>query len=199
MTTLSHPALVSRPQRRFSVEEYLRLMEVGILTKHDKVELINGRIIEKISRNPPRDSAINGVTRILFESIGDCCAIRVHSSIQLSSSVPEAEIAVVCGPHSRYDHSNPTAADVLLVVEICDSTHDQGEMASTYARDGIPLYWIVNLIDRRLEVYTDPTGPDHFSTYRQRKDIPINGTITLALPGLKKFTIKVQEFFPAAG
>ena len=200
MTILNRTFPPFRPERLFSVEEYLRMGEAGILTERDQVELLNGRIVEKMSRNPPHDSAISRLSKLLVQLVSLKHTVRPQAALRMSSSVPEPDIAVVRGPDSQYDRVHPAAADAFLVVEVSESTlsDDQGEMAAMYASDSIPVYWIVNLVDQRVEVYTDPTGADHFPNYRQRKDVGLDGTLSLSLPGLKKVVIKVRDFFPAS-
>jgi len=88
-----------------------------------------------------------------------------------------------------------------LIIEISDSTlsSDQGEKLAIYAHAGIPHYWIVNLVDRRLEVYCDPTGPDHFPSYRSRRDIPETGQIAIPIDDKQELTIQVRDVLPGSG
>lgn len=73
---------------------------------------------------------------------------------------------------------------------------DQQEKAYIYARDGIPVYWIVNLIDRRVEVYTDPTGPADLPQYRTRQDYPPGAAVPVVLDGVTVGTVPVEELLP---
>jgi len=179
------------------------MVELGIFTKNDKIELLNGRIIEKMSRNPPHDSALHRLMYLLFRVLPEPYTFRSQAALRLSASVPEPDIAIVQGPPSRYEARHPDASDTLLVIEVSESTlpDDQGEKLAIYAHAAIPHYWILNLIDRRLEVYTDPTGPDHFPPYRSRSDIPEGGQVTIpvaAPPPNQKLTIQVRDILPGS-
>jgi Uma2 family endonuclease len=201
MTTLSRSPIPRRPERLFTTAEYLRMVETGILTENDKVELLNGRIVEKMARNPPHDSAIQRLLNALVRKLPQAYSIRSQMALTLpsSASVPEPDLAVVWGPDSRYDAAHPGAADALLVVEISDSTlrDDRGEKLISYAGAGVSLYWIVNLVDRRVEIYSDPTGPEHFPTYRRRDDADEKSTVTLRLPEGEILESKVVDLLPA--
>jgi Uma2 family endonuclease len=174
------------------------MVEVGILTESDKVELLDGRIVEKMSRNPPHDSGLHRLMNALARLVPTKYLIRSQSALRLSNSVPEPDIALVRGPATRYDAQHPRAEDAVLVVEVSDSTlqDDQGEKLALYAREGILVYWVLNLVDRRLEVYSDPTGPDHFPTYRIRTDISEDGVVVVPVSGKKKLTVRVRDVLP---
>lgn len=201
MTTLAQPPMPPRPERLFTAAEYLRMVQTGILTDSDKVELINGRIIEKMARNPPHDAALQRLMNALMRKLSDAYSIRSQMALTLpsSASVPEPDLTVVRGPDSRYDAAHPGPADALLVVEISDSTlrDDRGEKLASYAGGGVSLYWIVNLVDRRVEIYSDPTGPDHFPTFRRRDDIQEQDTIALRLSAGETLEFKVKDLLPA--
>src|SRR5947209_5082210 len=124
MTTLDRPTLRRRPERLFTVAEYLRMVETGILTEKDKVELLNGRIVEKMARNPPHDAALQRLMNALMRMLPESYSLRSQSALALTSSasVPEPDLAVVIGPDSRYDTVHPGPSDTVLVVEISDSS-----------------------------------------------------------------------------
>ena len=98
--------------------------------------------------------------------------VRPQDVITLSASEPEPDVAVIRGAARQYFDRHPGPADLALVVEIADSglQRDQVFKKSLYAQAGIPVYWIVNLVDRRVEVYTGPAGPPKHPDYRQRQD-----------------------------
>jgi Uma2 family endonuclease len=126
--------------------------------------------------------------------------IRSQTALRLADSVPEPDIAVVLGPPSRYDTSHPGANDAVLVVEVADSTlaDDQNDKAVVYARAGLPVYWIVNLVDRRIEIYTDPTGAVKSPVYRTRRDYNEGSSVILTLPGSRKLALSVRDILPGA-
>ncbi len=176
------------------------MVEAGILTENDKVELLNGRIVEKMARNPPHDGTLQRLMNALMRKLPESFSIRCQMALALplTASVPEPDLAVVRGPDSRYDAAHPGVADTILVVEVSDSTlrDDRAEKLASYAGSGLGVYWIVNLIDRRVEVYSDPTGPEQFPTYRRREDISAEGVVALKLPDGGVVELTVSDLLP---
>jgi Uma2 family endonuclease len=197
MTALETSA--ARPQRRFTVEEYLRIVKTGILTDQDKVELIEGRIVEKTPRNPPHEASLQRVSSQLMKLVPAEWMVRAQATLRLGESAPEPDVSILRGPVDRYDKVHPQGADTLLVVEIADSTlqDDRHWMVRLYAGAGIPTYWIVNLVDRRVEVYSEPTGPDHFPAYRVRRDFQETATVAIAFPDGVTAELSVASMLPA--
>ena len=145
-----HPRLWTR-------EEYYKMAETGVLRPGERVELIGGRIVEMSPQNSPHFTAIRLAEEALRSVFGPNYEVRVQGPLDLSpSSQPEPDIAVVQGSARDYAKAHPTTA--LLVVEVSESTlaFDRGAKASLYASAGIPEYWVLNLVDRRLEVSRDP-------------------------------------------
>ena len=136
--------------RRFSVAEYHRLIEIGILTEDDNLELLEGYLVHKMSRNPPHDAAIQKITKKLLRVLPAGWDLRVLSAVTLKESEPEPDFAVVRGDETAYLTHHPGAADVGLVSEVADSTlaGDRSDKGRIYARAGLPCYWIINLVDR---------------------------------------------------
>lgn len=149
------------PRRKFTREEYHKLAETGVLREDERVELIEGEIIEMAPVGPEHVAETHGLydrIRRLF-SKGYC--VRMQSPLALGESEPEPDLAVVSGKLSDYLHSHPTTA--VLVIEIAQSSlqYDREVKSSLYAKAGIPEYWIIDLENRRLEVYRDPVAiPD---------------------------------------
>lgn len=177
---------------RFSVARYQRMIEAGILTPDDKVELLENRLVLKMPRNPEHDGTIQLITPTLGRLVPAGWSVRVQLSLELSDSQPEPDFAVVRGSVRAYLRRHPRATDVGVVVEVANSSliRDQRDKARIYARAAIPIYWIVNLDDRRIEVYTAPSGPvaipaySCFQTYRPGDDVPLvlDGVTVAAVP-----------------
>src|SRR5437764_11230931 len=146
--------------RRFTVSEYHRLIELGILTEDDNLELLDGYLVHKTSRNPPHDAAIQKGLKKWLRLLPPGWDLRVQSAITLTESEPEPDFAIVRGDETVYVSRHPAAADIGLVVEVSDSTlpGDRDDKGRIYARAGLQCYWIVNLNDRQIEVYTAPSG-----------------------------------------
>ena len=124
--------------------------------------------------------------------------VESHDLITLETSEPEPDVCVVRGDVRDYLDRNPGPADLALVVEIADSglPRDQFIKKSAYASAGIPVYWIVNLVDRRVEVYTDPTGPAKHPDYRQRQDFGTTESVTFSVEQQEVARLPVTDLLP---
>ncbi len=147
------------PEGRFSRLEYQALLDQGVLGPADKVELIDGRVVP-MSPEGSMHSASMGLTADALRRIfGDGFAVRVQNPLALDpDGEPEPDIAVVKGGHRRYARQHPT--DAVIVVEVAESSlaEDRTTKARLYARAGILDYWIVNLVDRVVEVHRAPSA-----------------------------------------
>src|SRR5215471_9440217 len=108
--------------RRFSVAEYHKLIEIGILTEDDNLELLEGYLVHKMSRNPPHDAAIQKGNKKLLRLLPPGWDLRVQSAITLTDSVPEPDFAIVRGDETTYATRHPGLADIGLVIEVAEST-----------------------------------------------------------------------------
>jgi Uma2 family endonuclease len=166
---------------RLSVAEYDRMVAVGILPTTNRFELIAGRIEQKMPQGPRHNAVVlltlHALDRLLPPGwhVGKEGPVRIPSE----DSEPEPDISVVRGEIRDYLNRHPGPADVVLVVEVADSSldHDRGVKLAIYARAGIPVYWIVNLIDRQVEVYTEPdqaTGQyAAIASHQGGEDVPV--------------------------
>jgi Uma2 family endonuclease len=184
--------------RRFSVAEYHRLTELGILREDDNVELLEGYVVRKMSRTPPHDAALQKGTKKWLRLLPAGWDLRVQSAITLADSEPEPDFAIVRGDEQTYVSRHPIAGDVGLVVEVSDSTlvGDRDDKGRIYARAGIAGYWIVNLNEGQVEVYTAPSGPAADPRYGQRVDHRPGDSIALVLGGAMLAQVAVQDLLP---
>lgn len=143
------------------------MIETGVLTEQDAVELLEGWVVFKTARNPRHDNTLVRLEKVLHRLLGPEWVMRGQSAITTDESEPEPDVAVVRGPVEEYDDRHPGPADVALVVEVADTslTHDRTVKARIYARARLPEYWIVNVKDYVVEVYRDPSGPRDESSY----------------------------------
>jgi Uma2 family endonuclease len=179
------------PVRQFTVDEYHLLIQTGILKDDERLELLDGWITPKMPRNPPHDAYIDQVEEALRARLPAGWRLRVQSAITLSQSEPEPDIAVVPGPASRYRTHHPGPAEIALLVEVADSSleRDRNDKGPIYAQASIGEYWIVNLVDHIVEVYTSPTG----TAYQQRQDYTLADVIPLHLFGQVVGQVPVVE------
>jgi Uma2 family endonuclease len=164
---------------RFAREEYYRMWEAGLFSEK-RVELLDGEIITMAPQNPPRAGRTNRIVRVLFPLLGSAFSVRAQAPIVLNNwSEPEPDIAICRFDADDYQYEHPKAGDVLLVIEVADTSlaYDRGRKVVAYAGGGIPEYWITNLTDRRIEVFSDPDPVAQ--RYRQERFVFHGNTLTL--------------------
>lgn len=146
------------PEYRFTVQQYHRMLETGVLQSGDRVELLAGRIVPKMTQNPPHVAAVTRINRFLTRLLPDEWLLRVQAPITLRTSEPEPDFAIVPGPEERWQGRHPGPRDVALLIEVADSSllEDRVRKGFLYASARIAEYWIVNLVHSRIEVYTQP-------------------------------------------
>jgi Uma2 family endonuclease len=143
--------------KRWTRKEYERLIEIGFLGPEDHIELIGGMLVVAEPKGAPHATAVALAAEALRAAFGAGWLVRVQDAISPDhESEPEPDVAVVPGAPRDYRHEHP--ARPVLVVEVAESSlgYDRRRKGSLYARAGIADYWIVNLIDRVLEVHRDP-------------------------------------------
>jgi Uma2 family endonuclease len=152
------------PQARlWTRNDYYRMAEAGLFVDQ-RVELVEGEILTMSPMNPAHAASLQLVTRALEAALGKDRCVRVQLPLHVDDqSEPEPDLAVVPGTPRDY-RQHPTTA--LLVVEISDTTliFDRERKRELYARAGVPEYWIVNLLKRRVEVHRVPVGGDYTQT-----------------------------------
>jgi Uma2 family endonuclease len=183
---------------RFSVAQYQRMIETGILTAEDKVELLENCVVLKMPRNPPHDGTVQLVMEALSPAIPNGWRLRVQSTVVLSDSQPEPDGAVVRGDARTYLTRHPAPADVGLIIEVADSSllRDQRDKTRIYARSNLPIYWIINLVDRRVEVYAQPSGPTAVPAYGAFQVYQPGDAVPLVLDGVTAGSVAVADLLP---
>jgi len=190
-TTTPSPDLIARLYR-LTVRQYDQMIASAIIAEKERVELIEGLLVAKMGRNRPHVQAGNKGFRAIERVLSGAWHVRKEDPIVVSDrSKPEPDLAVVRGEIEDYDQRDVMAADVALVVEIAESSLavDRTDMTRVYSANGIPVYWIVNLIDHQLEIYTDPT-PDG---YRTTKILDASQNVVLILDGVEVGPIAVAD------
>ena len=147
------------PNRLFTVDEYERMIEAGILTENDRVELVDGEIVERAARGSHHSSCTNRITDLFYRYARQSAIVRVQEPVRVGRrSELEPDIALVRLRDDLYAGAHPVPADVLLLVEVSDTTlaYDHGLKLALYAGAGIPEVWVVSLPDDMIEVYALP-------------------------------------------
>lgn len=146
-------------RRKISVGEYHRMAEAGILTEDDRVELLNGEIIEMSPIGPTHTAHVKGINRIISRLLEGLAVVGVQDPIVLNDlSEPIPDISILRWRADDYLEAHPRPQDVLLVIEVADSsvTLDREAKLPIYAKAGISEYWIVNIPGKKVEVYRTP-------------------------------------------
>jgi Uma2 family endonuclease len=181
--------------RRLSVAEFHRMVDAGILREGDRVELLEGLLVEKMVRKPSHDACVSLVEEALSNALPASWFCRIQSAITTADSEPEPDVAVVRGPRRRYRVRHPGAEDVALIVEVADTSVDRDRIdkGRLYARAGIASYWIVNLLARQVEIYTGPQAEP--ARYAERTILGPRETASLVIAG-RSAVIAVRDLLP---
>lgn len=181
--------------RRLTVAQYDAMGRAGILTPDDRVELLEGLLVEKMTKNPPHRIATKRTRTALEAVLAVGWYVDSQEPIVTPDSEPEPDVVIVRGRTEDYRGGNPPASAVGLVVEVADTTlpRDREDKGRVYARAGIATYWIVNLVDGCVEVYTRPMGTDAAARYARRVDHSRGAKLAHELLGAE---VSVDDLLP---
>jgi Uma2 family endonuclease len=152
---------VQLTRRRFTVDEYYEMARAGILGEDDRVELIDGEIVEMPPIGPGHAGSVGGAAEQLMRQFGDRAHVRVQNPIRLGPhDEPQPDLALVRRRADSYRSAHPTPADVLLVIEVADTSlaADRGVKMPLYARFGLPEAWLVDLQHEVVLVHREPAA-----------------------------------------
>ena len=191
--TISRPLPINGVKPRLiTVAEYDRMIEVGIYTENDHIELLNGEIIELMPKGP-KHSVFNDLVLDLFkEKLGSKIYARSQNPIILDNfSEPEPDLVLVKPPSKNYLESHPTPANIFLIMEISDTTlaYDRETKAKAYSRNKIQQYLLLNLQNETLEDFREPSEDGYQFKRTLRKGDSLN---LVAFPDVE---INVDDLF----
>jgi Uma2 family endonuclease len=199
--TLSAPAASPAPLAvptdcvwRLTVDQYHDMIRLGILTADDPIELLDGLLVTKMPKKPRHSYVTQYLRDYLARLLVAGWLVDSQEPVTLDASEPEPDVMAVRGQLRDYRDRHPGPQDVGLLVEVADSTleRDRGIKKFIYALAGIPVYWIVNLVDRQVEVYTQPSGPAAMPDYAQRQDFGLADIVPVIIDGQQIGAIAVQ-------
>jgi Uma2 family endonuclease len=183
------------PLYRFTVAQFDRMIREGTIGSQERVELIDGLVVTRMSKNPPQILA----GKLLFSALAGIVPAGWHVTkdddvIVSEHDKPQPDVAVVRGSPRDYRDNYATPDRIALAVEISESTlaSDRSVKLPRYAAAGIPVYWIVDLVHEQVEVYTDPAG----GQYRNRAVFARDQQISVLIDGKLVGQIAVSEFLP---
>jgi Uma2 family endonuclease len=148
-------------RRRFTVDDYHAMADAGILSEDDRVELIEGEILQMPPIGSPHAACVNRLTRLLVEQAANTAVVTVQNPLRLSDlSEPQPDLVMARPREDFYAAAHPTPADTLLVIEVAHTTltYDREVKLPLYATSGIPEVWVVDLQRGVVEVYREPEG-----------------------------------------
>ena len=202
MSTLSNsppqrvatPTLWTSPDiDRLTVDEYERM--AGTLDD-PRVELLDGSVVRKMTQKPPHVWTVEATNDSLSPLLPPGWFIREEKPMRIPDfNEPEPDLSVIRGSRNDYLARHPEPKDVALLVEVADSSleRDRGQKCLAYAKGGIAVYWIVNLVDRHVEVYTNP-APEG---YQSRVDFKVGEEIPVIIEGFEVGRIVVDDILPS--
>ncbi|MEG4071531.1 Uma2 family endonuclease [Microcoleus sp. Pol14C2] len=179
--------------RKWTVKEYHKLGEIGIFHPEERVELIEGNIIKISAKRTLHASATRRTATLLHNLVGNQAAVYNKSPIALDdNSEPEPDIAVVRIDPFDYATHHPTPSEVYLIIEVADSslTFDREIKAKIYARSGIADYWVLNVNERQLHVFREPTENGYQS------EVILAETASISPIEFPAFNIAIQAMLP---
>jgi len=191
MTTVSEVEKNSKvTPKRFRVEDFRKMTEVGILPEESGWEVIDGFLIDKMSIGSRHASTVKRLNKIFTNLVGNATIISVQDPIQIDDyNEPEPDIAILEPREDFYEKNHPLPQDVLLLIEVSDSTieYDRGVKKTLYAEAGITEYWLVSLQANTIEVYSQPKN----GNYRLARILESGETIEAV--AVKNLKLQIDE------
>jgi Uma2 family endonuclease len=176
-----------------SAQEYLRMGEAGVFAPDARLELIEGEIVEMAPIGSRHAGAVTILNRLLNRKVGEGALISVQNPIVVGDrSVPQPDLALLKPRADSYSGAHPTPADVLLVIEVADTTlaFDLGTKVQLYARAGIPEAWVIDLQDRAVRVFRDPSANGY------RTSFTVSGDESVVAALLPDVILALSVLFP---
>ena len=200
MTTLVNPPVPWSPLSglvpyRLSVEKYEAMVASGAFTKRDRLELIEGILVRKMTKGRKHSTGTVEVRQTIEAVLPPRWHVRIETPVRLPNrdSMPEPNVSVALGLADDYLDLDPGPDDVALIVEVSDTTLAADRaLAATYGGGRIPVSWIVNLIDRQIEVYANPVD----GVCPAPVIIPETGHVDLVIDGQIVARIPAADFLP---
>src|SRR5262245_55542686 len=163
--------------QQLTVDEYHRMLQANMVPDPENAELLDGWIVKQPARTPAHDACVSLASGCLDRVVPGNLVLRVRSAITLSSSEPQPDLAIVDGPATRYTGGHPRPGDVGLVIEVAEKSlvNDRDSKGRIYARAGLPMYWVINIVENIVEVYSrpGPGGYQHRQNYGRGDMVPL--------------------------
>ena len=191
---MNAPLLLTLPRHKLSLEDYYKMGEAGILGEDSRVELIEGELIDMAPIGSRHVRAVNILTELLVPQARGVAVVSVQNPVSLPpDNGPQPDIALLKPRADQYGNSLPTAQDVLLIIEVADTTakYDREVKAALYARHGVQEFWLVDLQEKAVEIYQEP------GSKRYRKLLRPESVETISPVSLPDVHVPLGEIWPA--
>ncbi|BAY15788.1 hypothetical protein NIES21_16070 [Anabaenopsis circularis NIES-21] len=179
-------------RHKFTVQQYHKMVESGILTENDRVELIRGEIVEMSPIGTKHAGCVNRLINLLVQLLGNRVIVAAQNPVELNdNSQPQPDVALLKPRDDFYAAAHPQPQDIFLLIEVADSTiiYDREEKIPLYAEANIIAVWLVDINEQVVEVYQQPSATGY--QFIQK----FAGGETLSIPGFSDVTITVNEIF----
>lgn len=186
---------------RLTARQCQAMARAGIFRNASHVELLGGILVQKMTKYPPHNFSVGEVSTLLSALLTPRWVVWNEKSIELARRwQPEPDAIVLVGPSRRYEATYATPGDVVLLVEVADSSYarDRGIKWRKYAEAGIPTYWIVNLAKRQVEVYRQPAGIGVDAAYKTVEVFTDGSAVPVLIAGEEVGQIGVADLLPSA-
>jgi Uma2 family endonuclease len=200
-TVTSAPLAAALPPElpaRITVGQYHAMIEAGVFAEDEGVELLEGWLFHKMAKKATHSFSTRAMRKTLEKLLPPSWDVDSQEPITTLESEPEPDVSVVRAGVRNNKKRHPKPKEVGLVVEVSEGTlaRDRGMKKRIYARARIPVYWIINLVDHQIEVYTAPTGPAKRPDYRHTQIYQPDDSIPLVLEGKEIAKIDVNAILP---
>ena len=200
MATQSRTTTTGPTLYRLTVRQFETMIDAGVFPEGAHVELLGGLLVDQMTKNPPHDFAVTRLdSRLRAMLLPAAWHVREEKATMLGRRWrPEPDLAVVRGSDDLYRNRFPRAADVGLLIEVSDTSYaaDRGAKWRRYAAVGIPVYWIVNLDKRVVEVYGSPAGRGKLAKYRDVATFGKDDEVPVVIDGREVGRIVVKDILP---
>jgi Uma2 family endonuclease len=188
----TEPATLSVNRHRFTVDDYHHMFEAGILQEEDRVELLDGEILEMSAVDAIHAASVNRVSRILQRQLGEHSIISVQNPVRINdASEPQPDIAVLRWRDDFYAEQHPTPADVMLLIEVANTSlvYDRTKKLPLYAAAAIPEVWLIDVQHRTIEQYALPINGQY-----SERNVRNRGMVLQSVT-LPDFSLSLEQLF----
>jgi len=167
------------------------MVAAGVITVNDRVELLEGVLVNKMSKGPEHSLSVVLLNETLRTVLPPGWYVSIEQPVSMDDSEPEPDAAVIRGKPRDHTTRHPQAAEVAIVIEVADSSlrRDREDKRRIYTRNGIAVYWIVNVADRLIDVFTNPSGPVLTPDYATTTTYHIGDAVPVVLDGVTIATV----------